>query len=159
MSFGFPARFAESRFYYLQDDELVSLARAAFEDLGWKYQIVSRTEIRARTPHMFLGSWGERLKLQIFLDGEIAIESKSVWPGFDSGANRRNVQRFFACFEHAERMYRLVEIPKEPPLSFDKEGLSPVGRMLINSKNESPNNSLDASGGISSHKSADDDNV
>src|SRR5215831_5230407 len=130
MSFGFPARFTECRIYHLQDEELAAIAKEAFEELGWPYEMTSRTEIEARTPRMFLGSWGHRLKLQILLDGEVTIESRSVWPGFDSGANKRNVQTVFARFEHAERMYRMVETPKEPPVGFDKDGLTPVGRLL-----------------------------
>ena len=130
MAFGFPAHFAESRTYHLQDEELASLVRAAFDDLGWRYQDVSRTEVQARTPFMFLGSWGERLKVEIILGDVVAIESKSIWPGFDSGRNKSNVERFFARFEHAERMYRLVETPREPPVAFDADGLSPVERMV-----------------------------
>ena len=118
MSFGFPARFVEVRTYHLQDDELARIARDAFEDLGWRYEIASRLEIHARTPFMFLGSWGQRLKLEILLGGEVAIESTSIWPGFDSGANQRNVETLFARFDHAERIYRLVETPKPPPLGF-----------------------------------------
>lgn len=136
MTFGLPAHFAESRIYHLQDEELASLVRAALDDLGWRYRVVSRTEFLARTPFMFLGSWGERLKVEILLDGLVAIESSSIWPGFDSGRNKRNVQTFFARFEHAERMYRLVETPKEPPLAFDADGLSPLERILIDSRKD-----------------------
>jgi hypothetical protein len=136
MAAGFPARFAESRTYQLQDEELSSLVREAFDDLGWRYEIVSRTEFRARTPFMFLGSWGERLKVEILLDGLVSVESKSIWPGFDSGTNKRNVQMFFARFEHAEHMYRLVETPRKPPLAFDIDGLTPVERMLVDSGDE-----------------------
>ena len=136
MSFGFPARFAESRIYHLQESELVQIAKEAFDDLGWRYEIESRTEIRARTPRLFLGSWGQRLKLQILLDGEVAIESRSIWPGFDSGVNKRNVQMLFARLEHAERMYRLVETPKELPLAFDEEGLSHVERLMSESNKD-----------------------
>ena len=53
MASGFPARFAETRAYQLQDEELSSLVKEAFDDLGWRYEIVSRTEFRARTPFMF----------------------------------------------------------------------------------------------------------
>lgn len=133
MSFGFPARFVESRTYHLQDEELAAIVKVALDDLGWRYQVVSRTEFLSRTPLMFLGSWGQRLKVEILLDGVVAVESKSIWPGFDSGRNKSNVQTFFARFEHAERMYRLVETPREPPLAFDADGLSPVGRMLEDS--------------------------
>src|SRR5215471_13565378 len=133
MAFGFPPSFAETRMFHLQESELARIAKDAFDDLGWPYEIESRTEIRARTPLMFLGSVGHRLKLKILLDGEVAIESRSIWPGFDGGANRRNVQVLFARFEHAERMYRLVETPKEPPLAFDDEGRTPVERLLTDS--------------------------
>ena len=114
------------------------IAREAFDDLGWRYEIESRTEIRARTPLLFLGSWGQRLKLQILLDGEVVIESRSIWPGFDSGVNQKNVQKLFARFEHAERMYRLVETPMEPPLAFDEEGLSHVERLMSDSNKDLP---------------------
>jgi len=130
MAFGFPPSFAETRTYHLQECELARIATEAFDDLGWPYEIESRTEIRARTPLMFLGSVGQRLKLNILLDGEVAIESHSIWPGFDGGANRRNVQALFARFEHAERMYRLVETPKQPPVAFDDEGRTPVERLM-----------------------------
>jgi|SRR5215831_5173379 len=134
MAFGFPASFTETRTYHLQESELVRIATEAFEDLGWRYQIESRTEIQARTPLMFLGSVGQRLKLNIGLDGEVAIESRSIWPGFDFGVNERNVHTLFARFEHAERMYRLVETPKEPPLAFDDEGRTPVERLMTESQ-------------------------
>ena len=130
MSLGFPAHFGECRTYYLQDQELVTIVREALDDLRWHYQVVSRTEVVARTPFLFLGSWGERLKIEILLDGVVSIESRSIWPGFDGGRNKRNVHTLFTRFEHAERMYRLVETPQEPPLAFDKDGLSPVERML-----------------------------
>ena len=58
MSFGFPAHFAESRTYHLLDEELASLIRVALDDLGWRYEVVSRMKVLARTPFMFLGSWG-----------------------------------------------------------------------------------------------------
>ena len=136
MAFGFPASFAETRTYQLQESELVRIAREAFDDLGWRYEIESRAEIRARTPLMFLGSVGQRLKLEILLDGEVRIQSRSIWPGFDFGVNRKNVQTLFARFEHAERMYRLVETPKEPPLAFDDEGRSPLERLMSESNKE-----------------------
>ena len=132
MPFGFPARYSESRTYKLLEEELVSIARAALEDLGWRYDTISRTEILARTGFMFLGSWGERLLIEILLDGTVAVESRSILrPGFDSGRNRQNVAAFFTRFEHEERMYRLVETPQQPPAAFDADGLSPVERMLV----------------------------
>ena len=134
MAFGFPPRFAETRMFHLQESELARIAKDAFDDMGWPYEIESRTEIQARTPLMFQGSVGQRLKLNILLDGEVTIESRSIWPGFDFGVNRRNVQVLFARFEHAERMYRLVETPKEPPLAFDDEGRTPVERLLRESQ-------------------------
>ena len=130
MSFGFPPQFSESRTYHLLYEELSSLIRAALDDLGWRYEVVSRREVLARTPFLFLGSWGERVKVEIMFDSVVSIESKSMFAIFDSGRNKSNVQRFFARLEHAERMYRLVETPAEPPLAFDANGLSPVNRML-----------------------------
>lgn len=131
MTFGFPAHFAETRIFHLQEEELAAIVKAVLDDLGWRYEVVSRSEVQARTPFMFLGSWGERLKVEILLDGVVAVESRSILrPGFDSGRNKRNVHTFFARFEHAERMYRLVETPQEPPPAFDSDGLSPVERML-----------------------------
>ena len=134
MGFGFPPSFAETRVYHLQDSDLARIAKEAFDDLGWQYDLESATEIRARTPFMFLGSVGQRLNLKILLDGEVTIESRSLWPGFDFGVNQRNVQTLFARFEHAERMYRLVETPKAPPLAFDEAGRTPVERLLTESQ-------------------------
>jgi hypothetical protein len=119
MSFGFPPHFAESRTYHLQHEELAAIVRATLVDSGWRYEVVSRSEVQARTPFMFLGSWGERLKIEILLDGVVAVESRSI-------LNKRNVQTFFARFEHAERMYRLFETLQQPPPAFDADGLSPV---------------------------------
>jgi hypothetical protein len=101
MSFGFPPHFAESRTYHLQHEELAAIVRATLDDSGWRYEVVSRSEVQARTPFMFLGSWGERLKIEILLDGVVAVESRSILrPGFDSGRNKRNVHTFFTRFEH-----------------------------------------------------------
>ena len=137
MSFGFPPHFAESRTYHLQHEELAAIVRATLDDSGWRYEVVSRSEVQARTPFMFLGSWGERLKIEILLDGVVAVESRSILrPGFDSGRNKRNVQTFFARFEHAERMYRLVETLQQPPPAFDADGLSPVQRMIGDKREE-----------------------
>ena len=132
MSFGFPPHFAESREFYLQHEELAAIVKAALEDLRWRYKVLSRSEIQARTPFLFLDSLGERLKIEILPDGTVAVESRNLLsgPGFDSGRNQRNVKTFFARFEHAERMYRLVETPQAPPPAFDADGLSPVERML-----------------------------
>lgn len=132
MTFGVPPRFAESRTFHLQHEELVSIIRAALDDLGWRYKVVSRSEVQARTPFLFLGSLGERLKIEILLEGEISVESQNILagPGFDGGRNKNNVATFFARLEHAERMYRLVETLQEPPRAFDANGLSPVQRMM-----------------------------
>ena len=77
------------------------------------------------------------MKVEILLDGVVAVESRSILrPGFDSGRNKRNVEMFFARFEHSERMYRLVETPQVPPPAFDADGLSPVERMLDDPRQE-----------------------
>jgi hypothetical protein len=131
MSFGFPPHFFESREFHLQHEELVALVKAALEDLGWRYKISSRSEVQARIPFLSLGSLGERLKIQILPDGTVAVTSRDLLSVFDFwGRNQKNVQRFFARFEHAERMYRLIETPREPPPAFDADGLSPVERLL-----------------------------
>jgi len=130
MTFGFPARFADSRQSQLQHEELVGLVRAALDELGWRYEFVSRSEVRARTS--LVRVLGEILKIEILPDGVVMVESKCGLPTqcLDWGTNKRNVRRFIAQLEHAERMYLLVEKPKPQPLSFDEDGLSPVGRML-----------------------------
>ena len=77
------------------------------------------------------------MKIEILLDGVVAVESRSILrPGFDSGRNKRNVQTFFARFEHAERMYRLVETLQQPPPAFDADGLSPVQRMIVDTRED-----------------------
>lgn len=135
MTFGFPARFARSSSSQLQYDELVGLIKTALNELGWSYEFASRSELRARTSPVRI--FGEVLKIEILPDG-IDIESRCGLPTqcFDWGANKRNVQRFIAKLEHAERMYLLVEKPKPQPLSFDEEGRSPVGRMLASHESD-----------------------
>ena len=130
MTFGFPAHFADSRPSQLQHEELVRLVRAALDELGWRYEFASRSEVRASTSSVPV--LGEVLKIEILPDGVVVVESKCGLPTqcFDWGNNKRNVRRFIAQLEHAERMYLLVEKPKPQPLSFDEEGLSPVERML-----------------------------
>jgi hypothetical protein len=130
MTFGFPAHFADSRPSQLQHEELVCLVRAALDELGWRYEFASRSEVRASTSSLKV--LGEILRIEILPDGVVMVESKCGLPSqcLDWGKNKRNVQRFIAQLEQAERTYLLVEKPKPQPLSFDDEGLSPVGRML-----------------------------
>jgi hypothetical protein len=131
MGFGFPPRFAASRSFELQHQELVEIIRTTLEDLGWQFEMLSSTRVQARTPRLFLGSWGEQVAVEIQPEGVLAVESRSIlWPGFDMGRNETNVRRFFSGFIHAERMYRLVETPPGPPPAYDERGLSPVQRII-----------------------------
>jgi len=134
MTFGFPAHFADSRPSHLQHEELVLLVRAALNELGWPHEFASRSEVRASTSSIRV--LGEVLKIEILPDGVVMVESKCGLPTqcLDWGQNKRNVRRFIAQLEHTERMYLLVEKPRPQPLSFDEEGLSPVGRMLSKEK-------------------------
>ena len=76
MASGFSPFFAESRTYQLQDEELSSLIRDAFDDLGWRYEIVSRTEFRARTPFMFfVGAKLRDIKVTGFAGSLVSINN------------------------------------------------------------------------------------
>lgn len=105
MAFGFPARFRESRTFRLADDDLVTVVKSAFENLGWQYQILRDREFEARSPFA-PWSWGEALHVRILPGGQIQAESKShgrVPAVFDFGKNRSNVETFFALVEHGIR--------------------------------------------------------
>lgn len=107
MAFGFPARFTESRTFWLAPDELSSVIKSAFETLGWlDYEIRQEGEFYRRL-HTSPFTWGEELRVKILSGGTIEVESKCCsggWRGmpqiFDFGANRRNVETFFAQVEH-----------------------------------------------------------
>jgi hypothetical protein len=106
MAIGFPARITSSRTYHLQEDELVAVVRAALENLGWSYKVLSDKEFLASLP--FSGwTWGEDFKIRILPGGVIEAESKCktvrLPQVFDFGKNRKNVETFFALVEHGIR--------------------------------------------------------
>jgi len=101
MAFGFPARFTESRKFFLQEDELVAVAESALGNLGWPYEVLGGKEFQARV-QLSGWSWGEVLNAKILPGGVIQAESKSVYLGqwVDFGKNRRNIETFFAFVDH-----------------------------------------------------------
>jgi hypothetical protein len=106
MAFGFPARFTESRTYYLQQDELAAVVKSALEGLGWSYKVLSDDEFLASVP--FGGwTWGADFKLRLLPGGVVEAESKCVTVRlpqvFDFGKNRENVRTFFAQVEQGIR--------------------------------------------------------
>jgi hypothetical protein len=105
MAFGFPARFNESRIFHLQMDELVAVVKSALENLGWSYKVLWGNEFIASV-HNSPFTFGEEFKARILPNGAIQVESKCVRGGmyrmpqiFDFGANRKNVEAFFAQVE------------------------------------------------------------
>ena len=105
MAFGFPAHFKSSRTYPLPEDELVAVVKSALENLGWSYQLLWGNEFIASV-HNSPFTFGEEFKAKILPSGAIQVESKCVRGGmyrmpqiFDFGANRRNVEAFFAQVE------------------------------------------------------------
>jgi hypothetical protein len=106
MAFGFPARFNESRTYFLPQGELAAVVRSALDELGWSYERLSDEEFRAAVPFGG-GTWGEQFKIRILPGGVVKAESKCVTVRapqlFDFGKNRRNVETFFGLVEHGVR--------------------------------------------------------
>src|SRR5205085_470800 len=73
MAIGFPAHFKRSRTYHLMGDELAALAKAALENLGWSYDVLSDKEFLASLP--FSGwTWGEEVKVKILPGGVIEAD-------------------------------------------------------------------------------------
>jgi hypothetical protein len=107
MAIGFPARFTERRTFHLQMDELVVVVKSVLENLGWSYQVLGDNEFIASV-HNSPFTFGEELRAKILPNGAIQVESKCVRGGmyrmpqiFDFGANRKNVEVFFAQIEQA----------------------------------------------------------
>jgi hypothetical protein len=105
MAFGFPARFTESRTFHLQMDELSAIVKSALENLGWAPRAVGSNELIASV-HNSPFTFGEAFNAKILPSGVIRVESKCVRGGryrmpqiFDFGANRKNVEAFFAQVE------------------------------------------------------------
>ncbi len=110
-SFGFPARFNESRRFYLAEDELFAAVKAAFENLGWlAFEIRQDGKEFHKWLHNSPMTWGEEFTVKLLAGGEIQVESRCTsggWRGlpmiFDFGANRQNVEAFFAQIEREIR--------------------------------------------------------
>lgn len=106
--FGYPARFSARRTYQfndVNDDELFAVVKLAFENLDWLAYTIDKEKVF----HKFLQSpmtWGEELTVKILSGGVIEAESKcdhgksgNFMMLFDFGANRKNVETFFAQIE------------------------------------------------------------
>jgi hypothetical protein len=78
MTFGFPAHFVDSRLSQLQHEELLRLVGAALNELGWRDEFASRSEVRASTS--FIRVLGEVLKIEILPDGVVMVLSKCGLP-------------------------------------------------------------------------------
>jgi hypothetical protein len=106
MAFGFPARFVESRTFNLAEDELFAVVKSAFENLGWlAYEMRQGNEFHKRL-HNSPMTWGEEFTVKFLPNGVVEAESKCESGGwrdlpqiFDFGANRQNVEIFFAQVE------------------------------------------------------------
>ncbi|MCA1816073.1 MAG: hypothetical protein LC746_06640, partial [Acidobacteria bacterium] len=77
MAFGFPARFSESRTYFLPQGELAAAVQSALEESGWSYSRPSDEEFRASVPFGG-GTWGEDFEVRILPGGVVEAESKCV---------------------------------------------------------------------------------
>ncbi len=136
MTFGFPARFTESRTFNHQQDELASAVKSALDSLVWRYEILSDTEFRAGVSISSL-SWGEKLKVEILQGGVVHVESKCAYPlqCFDWGKNKENVSTFLARVEQMKGRGIVLAAFEETTPAFDEKGHSPVERVL-NEQNE-----------------------
>ena len=103
---GFPAHFTETRAFELTENEIFAAVKSAFENLGW----LAYTYHAGEGFHKFLKNspltWGEEFTVKLLPGGEICAESKARTKGasgfamiFDFGANRQNVDTFFAQVE------------------------------------------------------------
>lgn len=107
MAFGFPARFNESRTFDLAEDELFATVKLAFQNLGWlAYEIRQGGKEIHKWLHNSPFTWGEEFTVNFLAGGVIQVESRCTsggWRGysqiFDFGANRQNVETFFAQVE------------------------------------------------------------
>lgn len=135
MAFGFPAYFTESRIFNLAQDELMNDVKAALDSLGWRYRFLSATELEASIS-ISLSSWGERLKIEFLPGGVLKVKSKCVYPlqCFDWGKNRDNVQTFFAKLLRLKELRESIGAPERTPVVFDERGLSPIERVITESK-------------------------
>jgi len=128
MGFGFPAHFAESRIFNLRHDTLVDSVKSTLEGLGWRYELLSANELKAKVP-ITPWSWGEKLTVEISSNCEMIVESRCAYPlqWFDWGKNRNNVKTFYT---RLARVRELSEADENSLPAFDERGLTPVGRMF-----------------------------
>ena len=112
--FGFPAHFTETRTFELAEDELFTAVKSAFENVGW----LAYTYRDGEGFHKWLRNspftWGEEFTVKLLPDGALRAESKSHSGGcgglpmiFDFGANRQNVETFFAQVEFVIQAIKL----------------------------------------------------
>lgn len=108
MAFGFPARFTESRAFHLRQDELLSDVKSALENLGWSYELLRGDEFIASV-HNSPFTFGEAFRVKLLANGMLEVESTCIRGGlyrmpqiFDFGANRKNVEAFFAQLERIQ---------------------------------------------------------
>ena len=103
---GFPAHFTETRTFQLAEDEIFAVVKSALEHLGW----LAYTYREGKGFHKWLNNcpltWGEEFTIKLLPGGEICAESRSdhgkkggLVMIFDFGANRQNVETFFAQIE------------------------------------------------------------
>ena len=113
MSFGFPARFTETRTFNLPEDELAAAVESALGNLGWSYKAQPGREFLASVP-LSGWTWGEEFRVRILAGGAVEAESRCVTVRlpqvFDFGRNRQNVESFFGLVEHGVR-HGVVEKP------------------------------------------------
>jgi hypothetical protein len=114
MSFGFPPHYEETRHYDMEAAQLADAVRATLEKFGWSYKAESNNEISAHSP-LSGYSWGEDLRINILLTGDLRIESRcsggfNMFQIVDWGKNKRNVQSIFAA---VEQMIGYGRIPPE----------------------------------------------
>ena len=87
----------------------MAIVKSALENLGWSYELLSENEFSAAL-HNSPFTFGEEFTAQILPDGTIQVESKCRIGGmyrmpqiFDFGANKQNVEAFFAQVERLTR--------------------------------------------------------
>ena len=96
MAFGFPARARGCRQFAIPPDQLSRTTADALTALGWPFLAPSPTHYEVSIS-VSMCSWGERMKIDIALDGTVNVKSQCAFPlqWFDWGRNSRNVERFF----------------------------------------------------------------
>ncbi len=109
MAFGFiglPAHFTDTRTFQLAEDKIFTAVKSAFEHLGWLAYTYREGEGFHKSLKNSPLTWGEEFTVKLLPGGEICAESKARSEGgfafamiTDFGANRQNVETFFAQVE------------------------------------------------------------